>query len=736
MVTEGVVHHPDEFDEPAGGDGVTSHGALTGRNNSGQHTGDAIDIGTGTFEGTLTEWGNFIEGQLGGGGGANEVYFANMMLTEAQAVDAGYTVTPGVSVDFSPGITPGRYVILYDDGSYESFIAIADDPIASLEVPQLSTLSVQEPYAGQSALLNVGTDYTSGAETVNTLYLMYENGLTPLASAAGGGDPIMLPPSSITVSAEMLPALGATYTSGVGIEFGGSPGIPADSRITVYEQNDQNVYNYTFDGVTTATFADVQYSDLLADVGPISVGVFQTGLDYLTGDDDVSGPGAIYAIVAVDGHGASLVPLGGQRRVERSVHDHNDSVDFPKSYDRGSVIVLGDGASLELRGYDEQGQQWSVGTEFVVYNGDEFATTIDAYYGEGGITGIYRNGVLTSSVPLRPKSTVTVRLHSGGYWTVDGDGWSEAVGFAVNDPADDIDLGAAAPEGLPPFPWVIYGRVDNTEDGVYDIQGGEWVKRFAQPDMFVAVQTVDAAFDPITTRFVTVFTPDPTEGGWGPLSYMPTTPAIQTVGTESVTADTTLGGPPRTVVTAIEVDGTVELPTATAEDVGQHWHIATGPYELTVVGCDGGDVTVPAGMVLSVVGFEGPGPVYGWATLGFKSQDPPASATDFAPATRTVGTGLGTTGTVDLDMAAVHGTIQTITASGSITFTTSNRAAGREVTLVIAAGGSSRTLAWPSWLAVGAAPPTTLASGKTLAVTVTFTDTTDAAAIAAAAAQP
>lgn len=107
-----------------------------------------------------------------------------------------------------------------------------------------------------------------------------------------------------------------------------------------------------------------------------------------------------------------------------------------------------------------------------------------------------------------------------------------------------------------------------------------------------------------------------------------------------------------------------------------------------------------------------------------------------APATRTVGTGLGTTGTVNLDMAAVHGTIQTITATGTITFTTSNRAAGREVTLVIAAGGSSRTLAWPSWLAVGAALPTTLASGKTLAATVTFTDTTDAAAIAAAAAQP
>ena len=113
-----------------------------------------------------------------------------------------------------------------------------------------------------------------------------------------------------------------------------------------------------------------------------------------------------------------------------------------------------------------------------------------------------------------------------------------------------------------------------------------------------------------------------------------------------------------------------------------------------------------------------------------------AAAVGAAPATRTVGTGLGTSGTVNLDMASLHGTIQTITLSGNPTFTTLNRAAGREVTLVLAAGGSTRTITWPSWIAVGAALPTSLASGKTLVATVTFVDTTDAAAIAAAAVQP
>lgn len=106
-----------------------------------------------------------------------------------------------------------------------------------------------------------------------------------------------------------------------------------------------------------------------------------------------------------------------------------------------------------------------------------------------------------------------------------------------------------------------------------------------------------------------------------------------------------------------------------------------------------------------------------------------------APSARSVGTGLGTSGTVDLDMAALHGTIQTVALSGAVTFTTSNRAAGREITLVLSAGGSSRTLTWPSWLVVGAALPTTLASGKTTVVTATCTDTTDAATIAAGAVQ-
>lgn len=107
-----------------------------------------------------------------------------------------------------------------------------------------------------------------------------------------------------------------------------------------------------------------------------------------------------------------------------------------------------------------------------------------------------------------------------------------------------------------------------------------------------------------------------------------------------------------------------------------------------------------------------------------------------AALTPTVGTSLGTTGTIDLDMAALNDTFQAITLTGNPTFTTSNRGAGRTVTVKLTAGASPRTITWPSWIPLGAALPTTLASGKVAVFTVTMFDTTDAAACASYSAQP
>jgi hypothetical protein len=98
--------------------------------------------------------------------------------------------------------------------------------------------------------------------------------------------------------------------------------------------------------------------------------------------------------------------------------------------------------------------------------------------------------------------------------------------------------------------------------------------------------------------------------------------------------------------------------------------------------------------------------------------------------TQIIGTGLATTGTVNLDLAALTGTFQTITATGNLTFTASNYAAGRRLTLCIEAGGSARTLAWPSgWVRMGAALPTSLAAGAVIVVTLLVRSTTEASTI-------
>lgn len=101
-----------------------------------------------------------------------------------------------------------------------------------------------------------------------------------------------------------------------------------------------------------------------------------------------------------------------------------------------------------------------------------------------------------------------------------------------------------------------------------------------------------------------------------------------------------------------------------------------------------------------------------------------------------VGTSLATTGTVNLDMSQLNETYQIINLTGTITFTTSNREAGRYVTIKLVAGGSSRNLNFPGWTFVGAAAPTSLAANKIAIITVTFFDNTDANAVAAYAAQP
>jgi hypothetical protein len=77
-----------------------------------------------------------------------------------------------------------------------------------------------------------------------------------------------------------------------------------------------------------------------------------------------------------------------------------------------------------------------------------------------------------------------------------------------------------------------------------------------------------------------------------------------------------------------------------------------------------------------------------------------------------------------------------ITLAGNITFTTSNRAAPKSITVFIVGDGSTRNLTFPAgWIFVGGTAPTTLAAGKVGVLTATCRGVNDSDIIFAYAVQ-
>lgn len=90
--------------------------------------------------------------------------------------------------------------------------------------------------------------------------------------------------------------------------------------------------------------------------------------------------------------------------------------------------------------------------------------------------------------------------------------------------------------------------------------------------------------------------------------------------------------------------------------------------------------------------------------------------------------------TTDIDMTKA---LQTVTLTGNITFTTSNKAAttGIYVTVRVVGDGSNRTLAFPgTWVWVGSVPPTTLIANKVGLLQLICFGATDADVVASWAA--
>jgi hypothetical protein len=87
--------------------------------------------------------------------------------------------------------------------------------------------------------------------------------------------------------------------------------------------------------------------------------------------------------------------------------------------------------------------------------------------------------------------------------------------------------------------------------------------------------------------------------------------------------------------------------------------------------------------------------------------------------------------TVDLSMSALDGTFKTISLTGNLTFTTSNRANGRTVTIRLVCDSTQRTLIFPTdWKFVGS-KPANIAASKVAVLSLTFFGTADADCIAA-----
>jgi hypothetical protein len=105
------------------------------------------------------------------------------------------------------------------------------------------------------------------------------------------------------------------------------------------------------------------------------------------------------------------------------------------------------------------------------------------------------------------------------------------------------------------------------------------------------------------------------------------------------------------------------------------------------------------------------------------------SAAGLAPATAFDAITYGAT--VDLSMLALDGTFKTISLTGNLTFTTSNRANGSTVTIRLVCDSTQRTLTFPTdWKFVGS-KPANIAASKVAVLSLTFFGTADADCIAA-----
>jgi hypothetical protein len=92
---------------------------------------------------------------------------------------------------------------------------------------------------------------------------------------------------------------------------------------------------------------------------------------------------------------------------------------------------------------------------------------------------------------------------------------------------------------------------------------------------------------------------------------------------------------------------------------------------------------------------------------------------------------LAYSGTVDLDMAALNGTYKTISMTGPLTLTTSNRSNGKVAVIRLISDGSSRAFVFPSGWSFLGTKPDAIAPSKTAVLSITYFGSADSDCVAA-----
>lgn len=127
-----------------------------------------------------------------------------------------------------------------------------------------------------------------------------------------------------------------------------------------------------------------------------------------------------------------------------------------------------------------------------------------------------------------------------------------------------------------------------------------------------------------------------------------------------------------------------------------NWERLEALFNPALAGADAGYLSFQKAFLRDALSSPATGTTIWWGGSKFTSRAPDAS--------------VSYSGTTNLDLQGAAQ--QRIALTGDVTLTTSNRAAGVSLRVILEADGTPRNLTFPSWRWVGSAAPASLAANK------------------------